>query len=78
MKANCGEITKKIAMRIKLERTKKNISQEELAFSAGLNKNTIGKIERVETSPTIETIEKIAIALGVDFLNLVDVSKFSF
>ena len=76
MKANCGEITKKIALRIKLERTKKNISQEDLAFSAGLNKNTIGKIERSETSPTIDTVEKIAHALNIDFLNLVDITKF--
>ena len=54
---------------------KRNISQDELASAAGLNRNTIGKLERMETSPTIETIEKIAKVFDIDFLELVDTSK---
>ena len=71
-----GSANKKIALKIKLERTKRNLSQEGLAHIAGLNKNTIGKIERSEISPTIDTLEKIATALNMDFIELVDVSKF--
>lgn len=52
----------KIGLKIKLERTKLGISQEELGFRAGLNKNTIGMIERGEQSPTFDTMEAIATA----------------
>ena len=52
-------------------------TQEELALNAGLNRNTIGKIERMETSPSIDTIEKIAKVFGMEFLDLVDDSKVS-
>jgi len=71
-----GSANKKIALKIKLERTKRNLSQEGLANISGLNKNTIGKIERSEISPTIDTLEKIANALNMEFIELVDVSKF--
>ena len=55
----------KIGLKIKLERTKLGISQEELGCHAGLNKNTIGLIERGEQSPTFDTMEAIANAFGI-------------
>lgn len=51
-------INKKICLKIKTERIKRNLSQEQLAELANLNRNTIGKIEREAVSPTIETVEK--------------------
>lgn len=36
-----------------------------LAQAAELNRVFIGKIERGETSPTIDTIEKLSMALGL-------------
>ena len=42
---------------------------------AGVDKNTIWKIETGQVSPTLDTIEKIAEALGMDFATLTDVSK---
>ncbi len=68
-------INEKICKKVKLERTKKDLSQEELAFLAGVNKNTIWKIETGQVSPTIQTLEKIARALNIDFATLTDVSK---
>ncbi len=68
-------INDKICKKVKLERTKKGLSQEELAFRAGVNKNTIWKIETGQVSPTIQTLEKIAQALELDFATLIDVSK---
>ncbi len=68
-------INEKICKKIKLERTKKGFSQEELAHTAGLNRNTISKIETEQVSPTIQTLEKIAKALEIDFSTLTDVSK---
>ena len=72
-----SDLSNNICLKIKLERIKRNLSQEELALNAGLNRNTIGKIERMETSPSIDTIEKIAKVFGMEFLDLVDVSKVS-
>lgn len=75
MNEDYSVIGKKIAIKLKFERIKKGFSQEELAFEAGLNKNTIWKIETSRVSPTIETLDKIAKALGIDFTTLTDVSK---
>lgn len=36
-----------------------------LAAAADLNRQFVGKVERGETSPTIDTIEKLSRALGV-------------
>lgn len=55
----------KIGLKIKLERTKLGISQEELGNRARLNKNTIGLIERGEQSPSFDTMEAIATAFGI-------------
>lgn len=68
-------INKKICLKIKIERIKRNLSQEQLAELANLNRNTIGKIEREEVSPTIETVEKITEAFNMTFLELVNVEK---
>ena len=54
---------------------KKNLSQEEFAFNAGLSRNAIWKIETGKVSPTIETLDKIARALGIEISTLTDVSK---
>ena len=72
---NKSLLNKKIGLKIKFERMKRELSQEQLSELASLNTNTIGRIERNEISPTIVTIEKIANALGLTFLELVDVSK---
>lgn len=76
MSNRMDSINNKICKKIRLERLKRNISQEQLAEIADLNRNTIGNIEREIASPTIDTIEKIAKAFGMSFLELVDVTKF--
>ena len=68
-------INKKVALKIKFERMKKGFSQEELAYEAGLSRTSIWKIETGKVSPTVETLAKIAEALGIDFSTLTDVSK---
>lgn len=70
-----AQINIKIGTKIKLERTKRNISQEKLAAIAELNRNYVGAIERGESSPTIETIAKIADAFGLTISELTDFSK---
>ena len=68
-------ISEKISLKIKFERQKKGYSQETLALEAGLSRNAIWKIESGRVSPTIESLEKIAKALEIDFATLTDVTK---
>lgn len=68
-------INERISLKIKFERQKRGFSQEELALESGLSRSAIWKIESGKVSPTIESLEKIAAALGMDFASLTDVSK---
>lgn len=55
-----------VAKNIRRLRQKDGLSQEELADRAGLNRNYIGMIEREENSPTVDALEQISNALGID------------
>jgi transcriptional regulator with XRE-family HTH domain len=54
-----------VARNLRIMRKQKGLSQEELADSAGINRNYVGQIEREEKSPTVDILEKLAIALEV-------------
>lgn len=56
----------KFGRKVKEARKKQKISQEELAFQAGLHRTYIGMIERAEKNITLLNIEKIANALNVN------------
>jgi transcriptional regulator with XRE-family HTH domain len=58
--------------RVRKERLKLGISQEELAARAGLHRTYIGMIERGEKNITIINIEKIAKALDITISELTD------
>jgi transcriptional regulator with XRE-family HTH domain len=47
-------------------RTTKKLSQEELAFKAGIDRSYMGGIERGERNVTLLTLVKIAESLGCD------------
>ena len=47
-------------------RKQHNLSQEELAWKAGIGDNQIGRIERGEISVSLKTIFKICNALKID------------
>ena len=68
-------INEKLGIKIRFLRIKMKLSQEQFSELAGLSKNSIGMIERGQMSPTLETLEKIAIALKIELKELVDVSK---
>ncbi|MBR0884455.1 MULTISPECIES: helix-turn-helix domain-containing protein [Bradyrhizobium] len=55
-----------VAQNLRRLRRKSSLSQEELADRAGLNRNYIGMIEREENSPTVDALEQISEALGID------------
>lgn len=54
-----------IGQAVKNIRQKKNISQEALAYQSGIGRSHMYKIENNRISPTVETLEKIAVTLGV-------------
>lgn len=53
-------------------RKKAGYSQEEFAFKCDVDRTYIGTIERGEKSPTLNTIAKIANALGISKRELFD------
>jgi transcriptional regulator with XRE-family HTH domain len=59
-----------IAENIRRIRKDRNITQEALAYEAGLNRAYIGYIERGERKPSVETLEKIAKVLKVRIFEL--------
>ncbi|MFZ4499629.1 MAG: helix-turn-helix domain-containing protein [Burkholderiales bacterium] len=45
-------------------RRQRRLSQEALAHLAGINRSYLGEVERGQVTPSLETIDKIANALG--------------
>lgn len=52
--------------RVRSERMRLRLSQEDLASRAGVHRTYIGMLERAEKNVTLENIEKVAKALGHD------------
>jgi len=55
-------------------RAAQNLSQEALADLAGVHRTYIGSIERRERNVSIDNVELIAAALGVDICDLLSAS----
>ena len=62
---------KKLGENIRKERKRQLLTIEQLAEKAGITDNFLGKIERGDSTPSLQTIDSIACALdvGIDFLN---------
>lgn len=58
-------IEQEFGLRVKSLRNMLRISQEELAFRSGLNRNYISDIECGRRNVSLKAIEKIAIGLNV-------------
>lgn len=57
--------TRQIAQKLKDIRQRKGLTQEDLATKAGISTNYYARVERVEVTPSVETLEKLVKALGV-------------
>lgn len=58
--------------RILAERKKRKLTQIDLAKKAGVATSTIQRYEQQERDPNVETLRKIARALGVPLYDLID------
>lgn len=64
------KIEEKLGLKIKLLRNKIGISQEELAFRCDLHRTYISSVELGKRNISIINIEKIALALNVEIIEL--------
>ena len=55
-----------IAFNIRKARVLARLSQEELAKQAGINRTYLSQLENAHSSPTLDILEKIARALGMN------------
>ena len=53
-------------------RAERRLSQEELAHLAKTNRNYVGMIERKESAATVDVIERLAAALDVSPVDLIN------
>ncbi|MGY6521456.1 MAG: helix-turn-helix domain-containing protein [Mongoliitalea sp.] len=66
------DIKEKFGIRLKTLRKEKGLSQEELAERSGLNRPYISGIEQGKRNVSLEVMEKLAEALGVRMMELVE------
>ena len=58
-------LTRRFAANVQRLRSKKKLSQKALADKVGISVSYVSMLERGQRSPPLETIEKMAKALGV-------------
>jgi len=70
-------LTSVFSRNLRLLRHSAGLTQEQLARRAGCDRNYVGKLEREESSPTLVTLEAIALALQIEaeFLLKRDISR---
>lgn len=69
-------IKAKLGQRVKTLRQSQKISQEELAARSGLDRTYVAGIERAKRNPTIESIHKISVGLGISLSQFFDSDCF--
>ena len=60
----------RFAVNLRKSRLAQGLSQEELAAKAGLHRNYVGSVERNEKNISIDSMERLAAALGLDVVTL--------
>jgi transcriptional regulator with XRE-family HTH domain len=56
---------------VRMYRIEAGLTQEALAYEAGLNRTYVASLEAGARNPSLETIVRLALALGVDAADLV-------
>ena len=66
-------LSRLIGANIRKYRIQKDVSQEHLALESGIPPAYISKLERGEKCPTIDTLYRLAKALGIPVYKLIDI-----
>lgn len=64
---------KRLGLRIKELRNKKNFTQEELSESSGINSKHLSEVERGIINISIQNLDRIAESLDVSLVTLLDI-----
>ena len=62
----------RLARNLRRVRIARGLSQEELAENAGFHRTFVSQIERERNNVSIDNIERLAAALGVDLVDLLE------
>ncbi|MDM9646685.1 helix-turn-helix transcriptional regulator [Rhizobium sp. S163] len=65
------EIREIFARNLRRARQAQGLSQEDLAHKAEIDRTYVSSLERGIYSPTIEVVERLAIALGIETADLI-------
>ncbi len=68
-------IAEQFAIRIRSIRTQLKLSQEDFAEICDVDASYIGRLERMERNPSLETLARMAVGLGVPVHELVNFDK---
>ncbi|HCL78549.1 MAG TPA: hypothetical protein DIC53_01115, partial [Synergistaceae bacterium] len=72
-----ADLEKIVAENLKRIRSDRKLSLDGLAALTGVSKSMLGQIERGESSPTLQTVWKIANGLRISLTELTDAPKES-
>jgi len=64
------DVRLRLAANVRRLRKQTGLSQEKFAIEHGIDRTYVSAIERGRRNPTIVVVERIAIALGVDVIEL--------
>lgn len=67
---SAGEARQRIARNVRRLRRERGLSQEEMAELADFHRTYVSQLERCVTNISVDGLERLAIALGVDVLDL--------
>ncbi|MEM4988340.1 helix-turn-helix transcriptional regulator [Collimonas sp. H4R21] len=66
------DVRRLVGERVQILRKRKGLSQEELAGRIGIETNSLSRLERGAHYPSLETLDRIRVELGVDLANFFD------
>ena len=76
-KHQTGEVRRRIAVNVRRLRMERGLSQEGMAELADFHRTYVSQLERCVTNISIDGLERLAMALGVDVTELLEDKKIS-